>query len=64
MIKKHVYRNIRIVMKFSDTSPLAILRERTVMCIPQVMLQFFVSSYGRQQKSEFENDDIIIGTDL
>ena len=55
-----MYRNIRIVTKFSDTSPLAILRERMVMCIPQVMLQFFVSSYGRQQKSEFENDDIII----
>ena len=51
-------------MKFSDTSPLALLRERTVMCIPQVTLQFFVSSYGRQQKSEFENDDIIIGIDF
>ena len=51
-------------MKFSGTSPLAILRERAVMCIPQVTLQIFVSSYGRQQKSEFENDDIIIGIDL
>ena len=59
-----MYRNIRIVTKFSDTSPWAILRERTVMCIPQVTLQFFSSSYGRQQKSEFENDDIIIGIDL
>ena len=58
-----MYRNIRIVMKFSDTSPLVILGERTVMCIPQVTLKFFVSSYGRQQKSEFENDDIIIGID-
>ena len=51
-------------MKFSNTSPLAILRERTVMCIPQVTLQFFVSSYGRQQKSEFKNDDSITGIDL
>ena len=51
-------------MKFSDRSPLAILRERTVMCIPQVTLQFFVSSYGRQQKSEFKNDDSITGIDL
>ena len=59
-----MYRNIRIVLKFSDTSPLAVLRERTVMCIPEVTLQFFVSSYGRQQNSEFEYDDIIIGIDL
>ena len=52
-------------MKFSVTSPLAILREHTVMCIPQVTLQFcFVSLYGRQQKSEFEDDDSIIGIDL
>ena len=47
-----------MVMKFSDTSP---LRERTVMWIPQVTLQFFVSSYERQQKSKFENDDSITG---
>ena len=56
-----MYGNIRIVMKFSDSSPLAILRECTVMYIPQVTLQFFLSSYGRQKKSEFENDDIITG---
>ena len=47
--KTHVYRNIRIVMKFSDTSPLAILRERTVMCIPQVTLQFLFL-HGRQPR--------------
>ena len=36
-----------------------------VMCIPQVTLQFcFVFSYGRQQKSKFEDADSIIGIDL
>ena len=47
-------------------SPLAILTKITHSnCIPQVTLQIcFVSSDGRQQKSEFEDADSIIGINL
>ena len=49
-------------MNFSDISPFTIVRKLMIMCIPQVKLQLFF--YGRQQESEFEDTDTIIGIDL